>query len=84
MKQERGKSSAVGDMLSERLYERIHQRPPCSCENNIYPTFDEISDGDPFELSGSYLVRENGLHSHVSRMMIDSFGNNTHDVLDSL
>jgi len=52
-------SSAVADMLPNRLYERIHQRPPCNCENNVSPTSDALTDGDSLEISGSYLVQEN-------------------------
>jgi len=50
------KSSVVADMRPERLYERICQRPPHDCENNVSPTFDAVSEGDPRKLYGSYLV----------------------------
>jgi len=48
----KNKSSAVADMLSERLYERIRQRPPHNCDN-VFPTLDAVNDG---KLSGSYWV----------------------------
>jgi len=53
------KSSAVVDMLPKRLYDSIRQRPPRNCVNNVSPTFDALNEGDPVELSGSYLVWEN-------------------------
>jgi len=68
--------SAVADMLPERLYECIHQRPPHNCENNILPTLYSLNDGDPLELSGSYSWKlerlgYNGVTSE-SRTMTDS------------
>jgi len=64
-------------MPPERLYERIRQRPPRNCENNVSPTFETLNEVDPLELSGSYLVWENycrmaGLQSREGHMTIDS------------
>jgi len=69
------KSSAAADMPPEHLYERIRQRPPRNCKNNVSPTFDALNEGHLLELSGSYLVWETrmaGLQSGEGRMMIDS------------
>jgi len=62
-------------MSPKRLYENIRQRPPCNCENNVFPTFDALNEGIP----SSYRVhiwygktRTAGVQSREGRIMIDS------------
>jgi len=63
------------DMPPVRLYERIRQRPPRSCENNVAPTLDPFNEGIP----SSYRVHiwygkttKAGLQSGEGCMMIHS------------
>jgi len=58
-------------MPLERLYERIRQGPPRNCENNVSPTFDALSDGDPLKLSGFYLSTHSALELTICILLVE-------------